>query len=235
MIIKMPFSSIMLLISILLGSCIPMELSAQSGTININEFKIDSVEYRYYNELGEEITKEEYNEQLDYRYNLNTIQRYDTLIVSRLYPRERFGRLRGQKLIDLQNMLQASVGQKIDFSEDICIGFFTSESYAKEDCKYFYLFDKRFNRMFRKINYIRVVDEEVVSEKEHYNYLLDKDDFFKKMFFKNEVTCDNWFAIRPNGDYRTFIGDGGANICYDFNKEWTDEYIEKYIKKMIRK
>jgi len=213
---------------------IPSDSAMTNSTIPKTSENVNSqyeLEHLYFNEEDTKITREEFQDQLDYSFNLFNTIKYDSIIISKLYPRQRFGRLDETKLSRIQSQMMKATATEINFESDLCIGFFYNRSWADDDCINFYLTDKNFNNLIKE-NYIRVIDKEIETSKNQFRYIIDKDNFFRSTFFREDITCDNWLAIRPNGDYRTYYGEGGYSICKEFDKVWDDDYINSYFEEL---
>ena len=124
-----------------------------------------------------------------------------------------------------------SLKSELDFSTDLCIGYFIDDDTRKDNCIEFYLTKKRFD-FRKKLNYIRVLQKEYDIVEEEPSYLIDQNDVFLNHFCTEGISCDNWMVLRPNGDYRIYYAEGGSYIFDELKKEWNSAFQKAEYKKL---
>lgn len=181
----------------------------------------------YWDEDNNEISKIKFKLKIDYSYNVDVTIPTDSIIYHKLYVRNRFGKIESPAhLSSLRSQIQKSLGIEIDFSKDVGFGYFPElNTCTREyDGHAFYLVEPRFNEY--KIPYFAVIDPEAGDKDYPFPFSVDTNHVFRD-FFPEAVLCELWIVFRPDGSFRTFIGEGGPAIFDHLKKEWTPKYIKK--------
>ncbi len=158
--------------------------------------------WHYFDEEGQSLTREEFNSKIDYGYNLDRTVMYDKVIISRLFYRQRFGKLSAGKHQNLINNLSRSFSHDLDPKAVLKIGYFRMRD-SEDDCVEFYL-DSKWAKKFEEPNYIKVTDRTENTNKYHFPSFYDSLKVLEKVFFTDRISCDNWLAIKPDGSYHIY-------------------------------
>ena len=173
-----------------------------------------------------EISKLRFKSKINYAYNIDIVAPTDSVIYHKLYVRNRFGKIESPAhLSSLRSKISESLGVEIDFSQDVGFGYFPELAKCSQILggHSFYLNEPRFNKF--DIPYYAVLDPEAGEQVYPYPYHFDTQHVFRD-FFPEAVDCELWIVLRPDGSFRTFIGEGGPAI-FSYLGKWNKRFIEK--------
>jgi hypothetical protein len=182
----------------------------------------------YLDENDKEISKAKFKKNIDYAYNIDIKAVTDSIIINKLYIRNRFGKVESPShLATLHTKINESLGIEMDYSVDIAFGYFPELSncdrtYSTHE---FYLKEPRFN--LYNIPYYAVLDPEAGNPDYTFPYQVDNKNVFRT-FFPEVVTCNYWIVLRPDGSFRTFKGEGGPGIFSELEK-WNKKFIKEVL------
>ncbi len=170
----------------------------------------------FYNENEEEITKEIFFNTKDYSKNLDLYFENDSVQYGLLITRQKYGKLDKETFTELKNYLDELSGIKIDSTQNIVINYLTEfpkkEQNNKPKSKWNVL-DKDYVIKLNDISSISHywINSPRCDNLKYYhikqiNWLTDKDDVFKNLFFPYETRYGNYILIKPNGQYFYFLG-----------------------------
>ena len=188
--------------------------------------------HQYYDTSGREIGASKYDRLNNYLFNLELATEEEGKTVSRLYDRRKFGRMTAGQLQDFRESLELSLDQKLDFSTDLCIGYFDVDYSMKEDCVEYYLTEKRFdfttadNYIGKPLNYISVLNKAHSNTKLAELYFIDRKHVILDNFFVKGIACDHWLVLRPDGQFRYYYAEGGSAIFDELDHKWDDTFIQ---------
>lgn len=141
----------------------------------------------------------------------------DTMNVFVIIPREHYGKISKNELRNLRTELQNLSNTKIDSTNYIIIDYFPGIFKNNNNCESNYInnsFYPKQNRKFKKIankNNVSYSYFNILKTKEEgrktYNWILDKNQFVEKMFFKLFYSCGSLVVIDPEGNYKKYNGE----------------------------
>lgn len=187
----------------------------------------------YLDEDNVQISRVKFKRKIDYAYNIDTRVYTDSILYNKLYVRNSFGKIGSPTdLATFRSELRASLGSEIDFSQDVALGYFPESvsCIGKYSSHKFYLNELRFNQY--DIPYYAVLDPEAENPEYLFQYYVDSKHIIKT-YFPNAVSCDFWIVLRPDGSYRTYMGEGGPFIFSEL-QEWDEEFIHNAEKGLIQ-
>ena len=184
---------------------------------------------QYFDAEGAKVTRKEFEAKVDYAYVIDRNIEFDTFFESRLFYRQRFGKLSKAKFKNFITNLEVSTGLTLDQTVPIMIGYF-HEPTPSEHCTVFYhsahwaALKEHANR-----NYYSIANNKLDFDKQILECSYDSSGVMERLFFSQNIACSNWIALKPDGSYRIFYGEGGAQI---FEKEeilmnWDEKFIAK--------
>jgi len=183
----------------------------------------------YLDENDKKISKARFKKKIDYAYNIDIKTVTDSIIINKLYIRNRFGKVESPShLAALHSKINESLGGELDYSQDIAFGYFPElgNCRGRYSGHKFYLNEKRFNNY--KIPYYAILDPESKNPDYKFPYRVDEKKVFQTIF-PEVVICDYWIVLRPDGSFRTFKGEGGPGIFSEL-QEWNKKFINKVLK-----
>jgi len=179
----------------------------------------------FYDTSGRQVSRAQFKKQVNLRLNKYSTKLIDGHKVTSLYPNHSVGKLNPDALKSVQQKLKL-MSEDIDVSKPLCIGLFR---YTLDEwgncCADNYLARKDFDDYE---NYIRVVNFLVKPQDRYLPFYYDKDNFLKETFFPEDLACDHWMVLRPNGEYQIHYGETGSWIFDYVDVEWDDAISESY-------
>lgn len=171
----------------------------------------------FYNENGQEITKEEFIELKDYSKNLDLYFENDSLQYGLLVKRQKFGKLNKKTLILLKQYLTEISKVKIDSTQNIVINYLTEIPKKIENTKpisTWNILDRNYLKKLHKIADINQFwinspnsDNLKYYHRKRINWITDKDNLFKKIFFPYDVKYGNYILLKPDGKFYYYLGE----------------------------
>lgn len=186
----------------------------------------------YYDAEGTEVTPKDFATMVDYAFVIDRNLEYDTYYESRLFYRDRFGKLSTTRLNNFIANLEASTGLDIDSTVPIKIGYF-HEDEPSERCTFFYHSEHWANLLKRwQYNYFSIANNKVIFEEQVSPCSHDSLRVMERLFFNQKIACGNWMVVKPDGSYRIFYGEGGPMIFEEKELvEWDEAFIEHKTKR----
>lgn len=173
--------------------------------------------FEFYNENEEKITKEEFLKSKDYSKNLDLYFENDSLQFGLLIKRQHFGQLDPESFSKLKTYLSEISQTEIDSTQNIVVNYLTAfpEKEAGTDLRSKWdIFDKNYLKELHKvaeINQFWIHSPEVDNLEYYYqnkiDWIADKDDLFKNMFFPYSVRYGNFILIKQDGKYYYYLGE----------------------------
>ena len=205
-----------------------------SHSQEVKKVKNDSkkvIKTLYLDEDNIEISKKEFKKRIDYRVNLDYTITTDSQIIHKLFRRQRFGKIEANELAVVQSGIENSLGTDIDFSQNIAFGYFPemSKCYKEYSGHLFYLNEPRFNKY--NIPYYAVLSPKAKVDKYLFPFHVDKSELFEQIFAEELACCEIWMLLKPNGQFRVYLGEGGPFIFSEI-VAWDDKYIKKAMKRL---
>ncbi|OIQ23080.1 hypothetical protein [Lacinutrix sp. MedPE-SW] len=186
----------------------------------------------FYNESGEKISKQDFIKTKDYRKNLDLYFENDTTQIALLVTRKKFGQLDKTTFESLKNYLTVLTDKAIDSTQNIVINYLTAYPKKKENRNFRSTWNVLHRDYTRKLHKIANINQfwihSTKCENLYYNYhrrlnwIEDKDNLFKKLFFPYEVRYGNYILIKPDGKFFYYLG--------EHSKYHIWENAEKYFK-----
>jgi hypothetical protein len=184
----------------------------------------------FYNENGEELSKEKFIESKDYSQNLDLYFENDTIQYGLLVKRQKFGRLTKNTFLELKKYLTELSGTEIDSSQNIVINYLTAFPKKVENIKSkstWNVLDKDYLVKLLKIAkinqfWINSLESDNLEYHHHnkINWLADKENFFKNLFFPHEMRYGNFILIKPNGNYYYYLGEHSKYKIWEISKKY---------------
>jgi len=176
----------------------------------------------FYNENGEKITREEFIKTKDYRENLDLYFESDSTQIGHLITRKKFGYLDKMTFTKLKTYLTELSGKQIDSTQNIVINYLTAYPKKEENTKSrstWNLLDRDYPRKLHKMANISQfwISSPQSGNLKYYhhnriNWITDKDNFFKNLFFKYEVRYGNYILIKPDGKFFYRLGEHNKHL-----------------------
>lgn len=171
----------------------------------------------YYNENGEEITKENFLKTKDYSKNLDLYFDTDTIQYGLLIERQKFGQLDEKTFTELKIYLSELSQTQIDSTQNIVVNYLTALPKKKENTRPrsgWNILDRDYLKKLHKIAPISQfwINSPHSDNLKYYhhnkiNWVPDKENVFKKLFFPYEVRYGNYILIKPDGKFFFYLGE----------------------------
>ncbi|RPD94290.1 hypothetical protein EGM88_12550 [Aureibaculum marinum] len=175
----------------------------------------------FYNENGEKIDKQKFIKARNYNKNLDLYFENDTAKIALLVTRYKFGKLDKNTFENLKSYLTELTDTKIDSTQNIVINYLTA--FPKKDTNTistseWNVLQRKYTRKLHKIANINQfwINSTQCDNLEYYhhkkiNWITDKDDLFKKLFFTFEINYGNYILIKPDGKFYYYLGEHSQN------------------------
>ncbi|WP_323789866.1 hypothetical protein [Psychroserpens sp.] len=184
----------------------------------------------FYNENSEQITKQKFLDTKDYKKNLDLYFENDTTQIGILITRQKFGQLDKKTFNILKSYLNELSGKQIDSTKNLVINYLTAFPKKSENTKYrstWNVLDKDFLKNLHKIvdiNQFWINSPESDNLKYYHqnkiNWISDKDNLFKKLFFPYEVRYGNYILIKPDGKFYYYLGEHSKYEIWEKSKKF---------------
>lgn len=184
----------------------------------------------FYNENGEELSKEIFIASLKNGQNIDLYFENDTIQYGVAVQREKFGRLNNTAFSELKKYLSELSGAEIDSSKNIVINYITALPNKEQTIQSRTGWNVLHNDYLRKLHKIADINQFWINSPEcdnldyyhenRINWLEDKENLFKKIFFPFEIVNGNYILIRPNGIYYYYLGEHGKHIIWENSKRF---------------
>jgi len=172
----------------------------------------------FINENGKEIKEQTFYNAIKSIKKRHLYFENDTLQYHVIFLKEKYGQLSKKELITLKSYLLAVSGRKIDSTENIVINYLTASSSLNESSNYgksnWNILDRNYLRKLHKIANINqfwfhssITENLKYYHQKRINWIVDKDNLLKRMFFPFETPYENYLLIKPNGAYYYYIGE----------------------------
>lgn len=186
----------------------------------------------FYDESGEEISKQKFFETKDYSKNLDIHFENDTTKIALLVTRQNFGQLDKSTFENLKSYLTKLTAKQIDSSQNIVINYLTPFPKKVKNTTTKSGWNVLHRNYLKKLHKIANINQFWINspkcdnlEYNHskkINWIADKENLFKKLFFPYDVRFGNYILIKPDGKFYYYLGEHSKyNI-------W--ENAEKYFK-----
>ncbi|MFK7781959.1 hypothetical protein, partial [Psychroserpens sp.] len=174
----------------------------------------------YYNEDGVKISKQEFTDIKRNRKNLDLYFENDTTQIGLLFTRQKFGQLDKKTFSNLKSYLTQISKKPINSTQNIVINYLTEYPITKIDSSLkssWNVLDKDYPKKLNRIadiNQFWITSPES-SMKNYYHYYIrykidwirDKENLIKKLFFPYEVKYGIYILIKPDGKFYYYIGE----------------------------
>lgn len=171
----------------------------------------------FYNEVGEEINQLEFLLSKDYSENLDLYFENDTTQIGILITREKFGHLDKKTFVNFKSYLSNISDSQIDSSQNIVINYLTPLPKKVDNIKSkssWNILEKHYLRKLHKIadiNHFWITSPESDNLKYYHqnkiNWISDRENVFKELFFPYDVRYGNFILIKPDGSYYYYLGE----------------------------
>lgn len=171
----------------------------------------------FYNEGGEKISKQQFFETKDYRNYLDLYFENDTTQIGLLVTRQKFGQLDKNSFENLKSYLTELSDKQIDSTQNIVINYLTA--YPKKDENTtsrsgWNVLNRDYLKKLHKIaninqfwmNSLECDNLEYFYHKK-INWIADKNNLLKELFFPYEVRYGNYVLIKPDGKFYYYLGE----------------------------
>ena len=189
-------------------------------TLNLNA---QSIKQEFYDTNGNKISKEEFLKLEDHTINIPIGLDYDTLQVFKLVKRIELDVLDTLSLENLKKQLEINYGQKIADDDYIVINYVTSNPILKKE-KYLSLWTILQPDYIKNLhNKIKCKQFWIYDESQtdldtyrypHINWLKEKDNFIKNLFYPFQFNYGNCTIVAPNGKYYSYFGEYGPEKVF---------------------
>lgn len=185
----------------------------------------------FYNENGEEITEQNFNDTQDYSKNIDFYFENDSLQIGILITRQKSGQLDEKSFTNLKSYLNELSEKQIDSTQNIVINYLTAYPKKEENSKSrsaWTVFDKDYLKKLHKIANINQFwinspecDNLEYNHKDKINWISDKENLFKKLFFPYElIRYGNFLLIKPDGKFYYYLGEHGKSQIWEKSKKF---------------
>ncbi|MFD2892785.1 hypothetical protein ACFS5J_12260 [Flavobacterium chuncheonense] len=184
----------------------------------------------FYNESGEKISNQKFIETRDYNKNLDIYYENDTIQIGLLITRQGFGKLDKNTFTILKMYLTDLSNKKIDSTQCIVINYLTAFPKKAENKKLkstWNILDRDYLKKLYKIANINQfwVNSPESDNLEYYhhgkiNWLTDKENILKSLFFPYEVRYGNYILIKPDGKFYYYLGEHGKHQIWEKAKKY---------------
>lgn len=186
----------------------------------------------FYNENGEEITEENFLKSRDYRRNLDLYFENDSMQYGLLIQRQKFGQLDQKTFAGLKTYLTDLSHTPIDSAQNIVVNYLTALPKRAENITSrsgWNVLDRDYLKKLHRIApinqfWINSPDSDNLKyyHQNKINWITDRDNLFKRLFFRYEVRYGNYILIKPDGKFYFSMG--------EHSKYEILENAEKYFK-----
>lgn len=186
--------------------------------------------FKYYNENGKELTKKEFSKAINYSENLDLYLENDSLQFGVLMQRENSGKLNQFTLKKIQSYLHELSKKDIDSTKNIVINYLTALPNHNENTNprsTWNVLEKDYLKKLSKISKIQQfwINSPRANNLKYYyskriNWLEDKEDLFKKIFFPYEVKYGNFILIKPDGRFYYYLGEHSKYQIWETSKKF---------------
>jgi len=171
----------------------------------------------FYNENGEKISKEKFIDTKDYKKNLDLYFENDTTQIGLLITRQKFGQLDNKTFENLKSYLTDLSNKQIDSTQNIVINYLTAYPKKDENTISRSGWNVLHRDYLKKLHKIANINQFWINSTEcdnlkYYhqnkiNWMTDKENLFKKLFFPYEVRYGNYILINPDGKFYYYLGE----------------------------
>ncbi len=185
----------------------------------------------FYNENGKEMTREIFIKSIDYNKNLNLYFENDSIQYGLLVKRRNFGRLDKKTFTKLKAYLTQLSKIKIDSTQNIVVNYITGFTDYKGNTKprpTWSILQKNYTKELHKIADIvqfwiyppKSSDNLTYYLQKRNNWIEDKENIFKKLFFPHEIEFGNYILIKPDGKFYYYLGEHSKYGIWDTSKKY---------------
>lgn len=189
-------------------------------TLNINA---QSTKQEFYDTNGNKISKEEFLKLENHKINLAIGLDYDTLQVFKLVNRINLDILDTLTLEKLKKHLELNYEQKITKDDYIVINYITANPILKKEKElslWTILQPNYIKKLHNKIKCKQFwIYDELQTDLDsyqypHINWLKEKDNFIKNLFYPFQFSLGNCTIIAPNGNFYSYYGEYGPEKVF---------------------
>ncbi len=184
----------------------------------------------FYKESGEEISKQKFIRTKDYSKNLDIYFENDTIQIGLLVDRQKFGQLSKDSFENLKFYLTELTDKPINTTQNIVINYLTAYP-KKEENTYsksgWNVLNQDYLKELHKIGNINQFwihssecDNLAYYHHERINWIKDKDNLLKKLFFPYEIRYGNYILIKPDGKFYYYLGEHSKHEIWDNAKKY---------------
>ena len=184
----------------------------------------------FYNENGEEISKENFIESKNYSGNLDLYFENDTTQIGLLVASQKFGQLDKNTFNHLKLYLTGLTDKTIDSTQNIVINYLTAypkKAENKNSRTGWNVLHKDYLKKLHKIaniNQFWIHSSECDNLKYYHqkriNWIEDIDNLLKKLFFPYEVRHGNYILIKPDGKFYYCLGEHSKYQIWENAKKY---------------
>lgn len=184
----------------------------------------------FYNENGKEITKEKFFNSRDYSKNLDLYFEDDSVQCGLLITRQKFGKLDKKTFTKLKTYLTELSQTQIDSTQNIVVNYLSAYLKKEKNTKprsSWDILDKDYLKKLHKkahINQFWINSPESDNLEYYYqnriNWIADKENLFKKIFFPYEVRYGNYILIKPDGNFYYYLGEHSKYHIWENSKKY---------------
>lgn len=184
----------------------------------------------FYNESGEKISKQNFIETKDYSKNLDLYFENDTTQIGLLVTRKKFGQLDKNTFENLKLYLTELSDKRIDSTQNIVVNYLTAYPKKNENTNSKSEWNVLQRDYLKKLHKIANIDQFWIHSSEcnnlEYNYqkrinwIADKDDLLKKLFFPYEVRYGNFLLIKSDGKFYYYLGEHSKYQIWEDAKKY---------------
>lgn len=184
----------------------------------------------FFNENGEEVSKKIFLKSLDYKNNLDLYFENDTIQYGLLIRRQGFGTLDKRTFITLKTYLEDLSETQIDSTHNIVVNYLTAYPKKEENNSQrssWNVLDRDYLKELHKTANIKqfwisspASDNRDYFHQRRINWLVDKENLFRKIFFPYEMINGNYLLIKPDGRFFFYLGEHGKHIIWENSEKY---------------
>lgn len=184
----------------------------------------------FYNEIGEEINYHQFIDTKNSRINIALYFENDSIQRAILVTRQKFGQLDKKTFTHLKAYLTELSGKQIDSTQNIVINYLTvfpkKEKHQPSKSGWTVLHRDYLRKLHKiaNINQFWIHSPECDNLKYYHqnkiNWIADKDDLFKKLFFLYDFKYGNYILIKPDGQFYYYLGEHGKDGIWRQSKKY---------------
>lgn len=184
----------------------------------------------FYNESGEKISKQNFIETKDYSKNLDLYFENDSTQIGLLVTRKKFGQLDKNTFENLKLYLTELSDKRIDSTQNIVVNYLTAYPKKNENTNSKSGWNVLQRDYLKKLHKIANINQFWIHSSEcnnleynhqkRINWIEDKDDLLKKLFFPYEVRYGNFLLIKPDGKFYYYLGEHSKYQIWEDAKKY---------------